>query len=419
MSNFSLRQWEGLSNPHFRDRPCYWTVFNHETQTSTKFYYKHDAIVYQRLFPHATIYFHWYEPEFARLNVAAEPVESHDELCRQRAQELRDTYKYLRLWFSGGADSQTALNSFVNNNIYLDEIVVVEYPDGDNANDPTSTTRRETEIVSVPALKKIAHLIPNTKITVLKALAKDASEWFNGSDDPATMSGFDSVDGNLAYSIDQTWAFCKINQQVDIEDHCDISGGSKVKLFKNQDRWYFYFVDCAIPDMHNSSRYEDFFISRTIPKLYLKTVYLLKNYFIIQGYSDSMINDITSMVNFQRHYNTGMGRAWVPDLATFKLFNVSHNPFLYKTTLLSGWNSEFFYKNTISTPEGQTWKKNYDHTIRAMMAISDDQWNVDKLGNIVPMFGRKGHLSKFYCLNDGLAYDSTQARQSVKLQIGL
>jgi len=323
------------------------------------------------------------------------------------------------LWFSGGSDSQTALNSFVNNNIYLDEIVVVEYPDGDNANDPTTTTRRETEIVSVPALKKIAHLIPKTKITVLKALARDTTEWFNGSDDPATMSGFDSVDGNLAFSIDQTWAFCKINQQIYVEDHCDIGGGSKVRLFKNQDRWYFYWVDCAIPDMHNFSRYEDFFISRSIPKLYLKTVYLLKNYFVAQGYNDQVINDITSMHHLHREYNTGMGRDWVPDLAAFKLFNVSHDPFLYKNKLLSGWNSEFFYKNTINTPEGKMWKKNYDHTIRAMIAISDDQWNVDKLGNVVPMFGRKGHLSKFYCLNDGLAYDSTQARQSVKFQVGI
>jgi hypothetical protein len=31
-------------------------------------------------------------------------------------------------------------------------------------------------------------------------------------------------------------------------------------------------------------------------------------------------------------------------------------------------------------------------------------------GNVVPpTVGRKGHLSKFYCLNDGKIYDSMQA----------
>jgi len=36
---------------------------------------------------------------------------------------------------------------------------------------------------------------------------------------------------------------------------------------------------------------------------------------------------------------------------------------------------------------------------------------VDKLGNPVPAFGRKGHLSRFYCLNDGRSYDSVDAKR--------
>jgi diphthamide synthase (EF-2-diphthine--ammonia ligase) len=40
------------------------------------------------------------------------------------------------LSFSGGADSLTALHSFVDNNIHLDEIVVVDYFDGSNYDDP-------------------------------------------------------------------------------------------------------------------------------------------------------------------------------------------------------------------------------------------------------------------------------------------
>lgn len=46
------------------------------------------------------------------------------ELYRARAQQLRDSYEYLILYYSGGADSHNVLMSFINNNIKLDEIIV-------------------------------------------------------------------------------------------------------------------------------------------------------------------------------------------------------------------------------------------------------------------------------------------------------
>lgn len=46
------------------------------------------------------------------------------ELYKQRAQQLRDKYDYLILYFSGGADSYNALRSFVDNGIKIDEVCV-------------------------------------------------------------------------------------------------------------------------------------------------------------------------------------------------------------------------------------------------------------------------------------------------------
>ena len=42
-----------------------------------------------------------------------EPPESLSELYRKRAQQLREKYDYLVLWFSGGADSTNILDSFL------------------------------------------------------------------------------------------------------------------------------------------------------------------------------------------------------------------------------------------------------------------------------------------------------------------
>lgn len=416
MINFSLRQWEHLYNPHHPDRSCYWTVLNHETNQSTKFNFKHDAMVYQQALPHGTLYFHWYEKEFAKLSVSAEPVESHAELCRQRAQELRDTYKYLRLFFSGGSDSLTALHSFVDNNIYLDEIVVGEYFDGSNYSDPMNSSNREIRLYALPHLKEIAHLIPNTKITVIKATAKDADDLFNNfSDTPEKLPVFDSLEGNMHFALDYSWVWCKVGNQTEHEDWCDISGGSKVKLFKNQDRWYFYFVDSAMGDMINSPRAEDFFISKNIPNLYLKTVYLLKNFFTSQNFNDNTVNEFHSQPNMGRIYNAAMGRTVASGIAAYKTYFATHNAEDWKNNFVSGWHSTAFFKNIVTTSEGEKWIKNYQRSMQDMLLISKDQWNVDALGNPAPPLGRKGHLSKFYCLNDGVAYDSIQAKQNTPI----
>ena len=59
---------------------------------------------------------------YSCLDWTQEPVESLGELYRQRAQQLRGKYDYLVLWFSGGADSTNILNSFIENDIKLDEV---------------------------------------------------------------------------------------------------------------------------------------------------------------------------------------------------------------------------------------------------------------------------------------------------------
>jgi hypothetical protein len=51
-------------------------------------------------------------------------VEDLSSIYRRRAQQLRDQYDYLVLYFSGGADSTNILHAFIDNNIHLDEIVM-------------------------------------------------------------------------------------------------------------------------------------------------------------------------------------------------------------------------------------------------------------------------------------------------------
>ena len=60
---------------------------------------------------------------FGSVDWTQEPPGSLDLYYQQRAQQLREHYDYLVLFYSGGSDSHNALMSFVTNNIFVDEIV--------------------------------------------------------------------------------------------------------------------------------------------------------------------------------------------------------------------------------------------------------------------------------------------------------
>jgi hypothetical protein len=97
------------------------------------------------------------------------PIETPlNELYRLRAQQLRNTYDYLILHFSGGIDSTTMLHSFIDNGIFVDEIVM-QLPanfKGKDTDDKTEGNHwSEIEYQAIPHLKKYQHLIdPRTKI---------------------------------------------------------------------------------------------------------------------------------------------------------------------------------------------------------------------------------------------------------------
>ena len=405
-NSLSIRPWMYANEQH-KTRPIFWSVFNHENQISTKFDFKSDALLFKKKLPHATLYFHWYEDEMSKLHWNVEPTETYAELCKHRAIELRETYDYLRLWYSGGADSHSALLSFVNNNIPLDEVVILLYPDK-NVDDVTKCTANEVLIAAIPQLKQIVDKIPNTKITILEGTDKDLDQWFAPKSD-VIQSAIDLVDGSADFFVDLAWGFPKILKNTFKKNFCDIHGGSKVKLFKNGRKWYSYFVDSSLPPFYIANHTEDFFISRTVPSLYLKTVYNLKNYHLARNSTDRQVNSMYNNPTRDMEYNFAMGRDLVHPIATVKLYSTSHNIEQWEKLGVSGAKGTLMYNNIISSNQGQKWYQNHLEKQNILIENFGDFWNKDANNNIVPYLGFSGHLSKFYCLNDGKHYDSKQA----------
>jgi hypothetical protein len=65
---------------------------------------------------------HFHDDVFGKFDWSIRPQGTLRDLYRERAQQIRDKYDYIIIYFSGGADSWTVLNSFLANGIHVDEV---------------------------------------------------------------------------------------------------------------------------------------------------------------------------------------------------------------------------------------------------------------------------------------------------------
>jgi hypothetical protein len=143
-----------------------------------KFINKYQALV------HATktnnyIHFRYFDDVWQNFDRSLIGKYSLKELYKQRAQQLRDSYDYLILYFSGGADSYNVLRSFLDNGIHLDEICVKwanDVIDKDvylpNTEEVTALNYlSEWDFAIKPVLEEVAQKHPNIKIEIV--------DWFD------------------------------------------------------------------------------------------------------------------------------------------------------------------------------------------------------------------------------------------------
>lgn len=116
----------------------------------------------------------WYfnDDLFNNVNWTREPETSLDEFYKIRAQQIRDKYDYVLIMYSGGADSNNVIWSFLNNGIKIDEIVAAAPMSGlknykyNNKDTSAVNTVSEIEYAQIPGLQEIANKFPNIKITL-------------------------------------------------------------------------------------------------------------------------------------------------------------------------------------------------------------------------------------------------------------
>ena len=121
-----------------------------------RFLCKYDALVFATKTDQAVTW-DFNDGVFSCFDWTVPVPEGIDELYKRRAQQLRDKYDYVSLFFSGGLDSTNVLHAFIDNDICLDEIVMYKprfhvYDSGSST--PGFNLFSELEFAALPHLQK-------------------------------------------------------------------------------------------------------------------------------------------------------------------------------------------------------------------------------------------------------------------------
>lgn len=213
--------------------------------------------------------FHLFDdPSFRNYDWTVDPSESLRALMIERAHQLRDKYDYLKFWLSGGSDSTTALNIFLDEFIYIDEIVVYKFaPDNKEKN----AGDFEIDNYVLPYLNKLSSNIPHTKINVITY-------------DQAYFEKY----------LGEKWAYTKTNlsirhfytPKIKGKNFCNIVCDGEPMIQVEDGKWYAELWDTDnYGELTPYRNIELFYTTPNMPKLHAKQCHLMKN-LLQQDYSE-------------------------------------------------------------------------------------------------------------------------------------
>ena len=229
-----------------------------------KFEKKIEALIYSKA-QRKPVSWYFQDDIYSKYPWHIEPIESLDELYNKRARELREKYDYLILCFSGGADSNNVLETFIRQNIHLDEIVTVytEYTLKVHANLDSRDTSNdnlpaEHVLNAIPRLKYASEKLPKTKITIID----DTESLFNNLKNYKDESWIFKRNDHLSPFSPARFNFFEVK---DIRERLDkyksigiIYGRDKPKLRLNGNKIFTAFSDIALNTIKASTHNPDY-----------------------------------------------------------------------------------------------------------------------------------------------------------------
>jgi hypothetical protein len=242
--------------------------------------------------PFENIHWNFNDQAFKQIDWTTEPDTDIKLLYQARARQLREKYDYIIINCSGGSDSNTALFSFLDQGLHVDEIVVRYAKTGtekygfDLWNAKAENEFSEFKFAVLPMLATVKKVSPNTKITVhdhsLDALNLDKNfdenfiYWCGDCQSPGFITRFQHntlIEDLRVFDKDKKIAI--------------IFGIDKPKIHLKNGHMYCYFVDRVaqpglIPTFYSDNTNitsELFYWTPDLPDMLVKQAHLMKRWY--------------------------------------------------------------------------------------------------------------------------------------------
>ena len=199
---------------------------------------------------------------YSKIDWTQRPAGDLRTLYKERAQQIRDEYDYVIVNFGGGQDSWTVLNSFLSNNIHVDEVYTRwnfaerKYRDADPNNTHESNLGSEFEYATLPVLEHIKKNYPRTNVVI-----DDFSECFESDFTENTI-----LASNTFHSMGTYYRYGRKSQQeIEVSSKnkkvAVVLGHDKICVAHNRGNknWYAYFIDVPLGTDNDLSRTNEFF----------------------------------------------------------------------------------------------------------------------------------------------------------------
>jgi hypothetical protein len=257
-----------------------WTV------TGKSFQNKRNALLYASNNGCPPVTWSWHDSVWKNFDRSRLGKQTLTELYRERAQQLRDTYDYLILSYSGGADSHNILLAFLDNNIKLDQIFVHQPFTYINSSyhkpNTTDTTSRnmisEWDYCIKPTLDYVAKNHPSIHIELSNWMDNVNEQYFSSEDTFLNAGGSNNGMGPMARNLD----FSKVGLTVLNKDKtiATIYGSDKPLLWLNDRQVSMIFTDVPMSHATNTvGTFEPFYWSEQLPDLIFEMAYQVYLYY--------------------------------------------------------------------------------------------------------------------------------------------
>lgn len=230
---------------------------------------------------------HFEDQGWSQVDWLNEPIASLSDLYAQRAWQIRRKYDHVVLMYSGGIDSQNILDTFVVNNIPIDEVATQNYNTADPR--PMSYFHGEQTLISYPYLQSLR----DRGVRFLHR-SLDLSDIVNGlMDDP-------EIADNYTYLNNVGWGWNRLAKSM-LRDRCQdwrrimdsgrslalVWGTDKPRIYLQDGKLCVKFIDLVIDTVvtpwtqiqgREQEHDELFYWSTDLPEIVVKQSHIIKRF---------------------------------------------------------------------------------------------------------------------------------------------